>query len=136
MAAQTVAVLGKIPNTPAEQLAFGANKWAYADEETNAALAIVVAAVAGAQHYLRGFILSFSAAVATACTLTITDGSTVIATIQFATTSPTVNPIFFPGPGLQATEGAALKLDLTTPGNVKATLVAIGFTSPDQTTYA
>lgn len=136
MAAQTPVTLGKVQNTPAEQLTFGPNNWTYADEETNGALSIVVAAVAGVQHYLRGFILSFDAAPATKCTLTITDGSTVLATIQFATTCPTVNAITLPGPGLQATQGAALNLDLTTPGNIKATLVAIGSSSPDRGTYA
>lgn len=136
MAAQTIITLGKVQNTPAEALAFGPNNWTYADEETNAALAIAVAAVAGVQHFLRGFVLSFAAAPASACALTITDGSTVIATIQIATTAPTVLPVNFPGPGLQATQGAALKLDLSSPGNIKATLVAIGYSSPDQTTYA
>lgn len=136
MAAQTAITLAKVQNTPAEQLAFGQNNWTYADTETNAALSIVVAAVAGVQHFLRGFILSFAAAPASACTLTITDGSTVIATIEFGTTCPTVNAITLPGPGLQATQGAALKLDLSSPGNIKATLVAIGASSPDQGTYA
>lgn len=136
MAAQTAVTLGKNQNTPADILNFGPNNWTYADEETNGALAIVVAAVAGVQHYLTGLVLSFAAAPASACALTITDGSTVIATIQIATTAPTVLPLTFPGPGLQATQGEALKLDLSSPGNIKATLVAIGKSSPDQTTYA
>lgn len=136
MAAPTIITLGKVQNTAAEQLDFGANSWTYSDEETNGALQVVVAAVAGVQHFLRGFILSFDAAIATKCTLTITDGSTVIATIQFATTAPTVNAITFPGPGLQATQGAALTIDVTGPGNIKATLCAIGMSSPDRGTYA
>lgn len=135
MAAPTIVTLAKSQKAAADQLQYGLPGWTYSDEETNGALSITVAAVANVQHYLTGILLSFAAAPASACTLTITDGSTVLFTVQIGTTAPTVIPLTFQRP-IPAAVGAALKGDLSTPGNVKANLCLIGFSSPDQGTYA
>lgn len=119
----------------AETLNFGPNGWTMSDEETNAALSATLAAVEGCQHFLRQVIVSFAAAPAAACTLTVTLGSLTF-NVQFATTCPTVNVITFPGPGLQAGINAAIALDVTSPGNIKATMVGIGYSTPNRTTVS
>lgn len=135
MATQTPVTLSKSQKADAGQIDYGCPGWTYSDEETNAALSVVVTAVANVQHYLTQVILSFAAVPASACTLTVTDDSTVFLTVQIGVgvIGPVIIPFRRPIP---AAVGKALKGDLTSPGNIKANLCLIGFSSPDQGTYA
>lgn len=136
MASPVCTTLGKVQNTPAEQLAFGPNNWEIHDTETNGACAATLVGVVGCQHFVRQVFVSFDAVPAAICILTVKSGSTDICppiNIGVGVIGPVV--ITFPV-ALQCTQGATLNVDLTSPGNIKATIGAIGFSSPDQTAYA
>lgn len=131
MATAVAQKLGNVVNTAADKLQFGPNEWEIHDTETNAAVSSTLAGVAGVQHFVRQVIVSFSAVPAAACTLTITSASTQIyPTVQIgvAVAGPVIIPM--PDPGLQCSLGETLTLALTSPGNVTATVGAIGYSSP------
>lgn len=131
MASPVAQKLGNVVNTAADKLQFGPNEWEIHDTETNAAVSATLAAVAGVQHFIRQIIVSFSAVPAAACTLTVSSASTQIyPTVQIgvAVAGPVI--IDLPAPGLQCAVGEALTLALTSPGNITATVGAIGYSSP------
>lgn len=137
MATAVAQILAKVTSTAADQLAFGSNKWEIHDTETNGAVSSTLLGVAGVQHIVRQVIVSFSAVPAAACALTITSASTQIyPTVNFGVLGPGPYIIDMPGPGLQCAIGETLTLALTSPGNVTATVGAIGFSSPDQSSYS
>lgn len=125
MAANVVTTLAPVTNTPAEKLMFGPSDWTLI-HTANGALAAVIAAAAGNQHFLKRVDLSFSAAPSDS-TLTVKDGTTIIWQIGIPATGPLVYAFDFSGCPLQATEGAALSVNIGTPGGaVVATITAIG----------
>lgn len=136
MASPVAVTLAKPTNVPAEAMDYGPNRWTIYDTETNAAVAATLAGVDGQQHFLREIIVSFSAVPAAACTLEIKSGSTVLLPIQIGVAAAGPVVVEFPKAGLQCAIGAALSLELSSPGNVTASVVGIGFTAPDATTYA
>lgn len=130
MATAVAQKLANVTKTSADQFEFGPNHWEIHDTETNGAVSSTLAGVAGVQHFLRQVIVSFSAVPAAACTLTITSASTVIypvVQLGVAVAGPVV--ITFPV-ALQCELGETLTLALSSPGNVTATVGAIGFSSP------
>lgn len=135
MASPVIVTLAKNTKAAADALQYGLPGWTVTDTETNGALSAIVAANASGQHYALGVIVSFSAVPAAACTLTVKDGSTVIATVQFGVAVAGPVAIAFPRP-LPGTINTAMEFALSSPGNITATVCGIGMSSPDQTTYA
>lgn len=126
----TVRTLNPSGLFPAEKWEFGAADWTVYDTGTHAALAAVVAAVAGVQHAIAYVTLSFAAAPVAACVFTIKDGTTIIWQAEIATDVPRVVNFDFSKRPLRAAAGAAISANLTDPGvAILATISASGISS-------
>jgi hypothetical protein len=130
MATAVATKLADCIRTAAEQQDFGPNHWTIYDAETNGAVSSTLAGVENVQHIVTQIIVSFSAVPAAACTLTITSASTQIyPAVHFGVTVAGPVVIGFPR-GLQCAVGETLTLALSSPGNVTASVGALGYSSP------
>lgn len=114
---------------PAEKLAFAPAKWTAVDTNSNAATSANVVAVAGQQHFATHVTVSFSTVPATALTLTIKDGTTVIWQVELSTTNTIFTENFETRP-LHASTNAALSANVGAAGTgVTSTISLAGFTA-------
>lgn len=111
-----------------EDSAFAPTTWTVVASQTNATATATQAAVAGKQHFLTGISFSMSAAPATAITVQVKDGTTVIDQFQIpaAAQAPFVHNYT---PPLEVTAGAAASITVGALGSgVVGTVVLKGKT--------
>lgn len=113
----------------AERVLYGVPTQTAVGTVTTGANVATFTGVTGKQWYLCEFTLSFGATTTAASTLTVKDGSTTIYQIDLPTlTNPAPIQFRFDKRPLHASTGAALTINLSSPGTITSTISASAFT--------
>lgn len=108
---------------PVEKVAFGIPIGTVVGLAATGANTATIVAEANKQHLVYTVTISFGATIGTACTLTISDGSTVIWQLEIPTaTSPLPIVVDFGNRPLHGSNNAAVQAALTTPGAIKSAI--------------